>query len=173
MAAKRNNLFLYLTLVCFVGIILIFIFDGYLGVYDTVVLDNGQYSQKIETDQWSQEKYDYRASTGVERGNQVEFTYTVENHRFSGYSADVEVSFLHNDEIISDPIVDVITAEAFGMDEMKWILDADAFVPADYPSEQQYIVNVLVKRDNVQREVLVNISGLPMKPVIIEPRPVR
>ena len=36
MAAERRNLFLYLTLACFLGIIAIFIFDGYVGIYDTI-----------------------------------------------------------------------------------------------------------------------------------------
>jgi hypothetical protein len=142
-----------------------------MGVYDRLTMDNGQYLQKIEADQWSQERDDYRDSIRVERGNRVECTYTVENHRFSAYSADVEVFFLHNDEAISEPLAGVLEAKAFGEAEMKWVLDADAFVPADYPSEQNYNIKVLIKRGEVQREVIVNISGLPVKPVIIEPRP--
>ena len=173
MAAKYKNLYLYLTLVCFLGIILIFIFDGYMGVYDTLVMDNGQYPQRIEADQWSRERYEYLASTGMERGGRVEFTYTVENHRFSAYSADVKVSFRHNDEVIATPVTGILEAGAFGEAEITWVMDADAFVPADYPSEQNYNVNMLIERDGVQREVLVYINSLPVKPVIIEPRAVQ
>jgi hypothetical protein len=168
MTAKRRNLYLYLTLACFLGIILIFIFDGYMGVYDSLVMDNGQYPQKIDADEWSEERYEYLASIGVERGNRVEFTYKVENHRFSAYSSDVAVSFLHNNEVISEPVTGALAAESFGEVEMKWTLDADAVVPADYPDEQNYNVKVVIKTDDLQREVLVHISGLPVKPVIVE-----
>ena len=168
MAAKHKNLFLYLTLACFLGIILIFVFDGYMGVYDTLVMDNGQFPQRIEADQWSQERYGYLASVGVERGNQVDFTYTVENHRFSQYTADVEVSFLHNKELIADIITAQLSAASFGEGELKWALDSANLVPADYPAEQSYNVNVVIKRGEIEREIIVNIypSPYPAKPVI-------
>ena len=106
------------------------------------------------------------------RGATGEFTYTVENHRFSGYAADVEVSFRHNDAVIAEPVAGTLAAGAFAGAEMKWTLDADALVPADYPEEQSYIINLLINRDGVRREVIVNVSGLPAKPVIVESRPV-
>ena len=65
MAAKRRNLFLYLTLVCFFGLIAIFIIDGYMGIYDTVYITAGEREQKIESDVWRQgDKY---WSAGVNR----------------------------------------------------------------------------------------------------------
>ena len=66
MAAKRRNLFLYLTLVCFLGLIAIFIVDGYMGVYDTVYITAGEREQKIESDVWR--RGDKFWSSGVNRG---------------------------------------------------------------------------------------------------------
>ena len=82
MAVKHKTLYLYLALACFLGIILIFIFDGYMGVYDSLTITSGERPQKIEADQWArQEKYGSSAS--VERGGKVNFTYEVDNRTFS------------------------------------------------------------------------------------------
>ena len=51
MTVKHKNIFLFLALACFVGIILIFVFDGYIGVYDRLVMDNHLYLQTVEYDQ--------------------------------------------------------------------------------------------------------------------------
>ena len=52
MAVKHRNLYLYLTLACFLGIILIFIFDGYMGVYDSLTVTTGEQEDQIKADQW-------------------------------------------------------------------------------------------------------------------------
>ena len=58
MATKRKSLFLYLTLACFLGLIAIFVVDGYMGVYDTFYLTTGEYEQKIGPGSWlKQDRY--------------------------------------------------------------------------------------------------------------------
>lgn len=171
MAVKHKNLYLYLALVCFVGIILIFIFDGYMGVYDSLVMDNGQVPQKVEADQWSQERYGYLASTGVERGGRVNFTYKVENHRFTEYSETVAVSLWYNQEKVADFLTESISADAFGSSELNWSLDTGELVPADFPAEQSYNVNVVILRGDIERRVMVNIYPSPFAPKpVIPPR---
>jgi len=168
---KLKYIYLYLTLACFLGIILIFIFDGYMGVYDTLIMDNGQYPQTIEADQWSEERYGYLASTGVERGGRVDFTYTVENHRFSTYNADIEISFMQNQERVADIITEALTIDSFDEGELTWFLDTSEIIPADYPLEQSYNVNMVISREEIERKVLINIYPSPYasKPVLIEP----
>ncbi|MFH1646745.1 MAG: hypothetical protein ABID71_03500 [Chloroflexota bacterium] len=172
MAVKHKSLYLFLALACFVGIIVIFIFDGYIGVYDTLVMDNGQYPQKVEADQWSPEKYGYLANTGVERGGRVDFTYTVENHRFSEYSEAVSVTLWHNQDKLADLLTATVAAGPFDKDEVKWSLEAESLVPTEYPSDINYNVNVVITRGNIERKVLLNIYPSPFVPKLV-PVPAR
>jgi hypothetical protein len=161
MTAKHNSLYLFLALACFVGIILIFVFDGYMGVYDTLAMDNGQFQQTVEGDQWArQEKYGGFVSVPVERGGRIDFTYTVENHRFTEYSADIKITLWQNKAQIGD--IGFIPDEpliipAFNKKELTWSITPDYIIPADYPAEQSYNVNMEIKRGDIVRQVNVNI----------------
>jgi len=172
MAVKHKTAYLFLTLACFVGIILIFIFDGYIGLYDSLVMDNGQYEQTIEPDRWGDdERYGYLQSTGVERNGTLEFTYTVENHRFSGYAETVEITYLHNREPVGEPLMGTMEADSFSKVEMMWMVPTADLVPTAVPSDQNYNVNMLIKRGEVTREILINIYPSPVAlktPVVID-----
>ncbi len=48
--SMRKNLFLYLALACFVGLIAIFVVDGYMGIYDTVYITTGKQEYKVDAD---------------------------------------------------------------------------------------------------------------------------
>ena len=162
MAVKHKNIYMYLTLACFLGIVLIFIFDGYIGVYDTLLMDNGQYPQKIEADQWAQqEQYGFFASTGVERGGRIEFTYTVENHRFTKYSEVVNVTLFYGQDKIADMAQGQIIAGPFGKGELKWSFDSAKFIPDNYPEQQSYNLTILIKRGEAERRIMININPSP------------
>jgi hypothetical protein len=172
MAAKRKNLFLYLTLACFLGIILIFIFDGYMGLYDSLEMDTGQYRQTIEADQWSrQEKYSYLSSIGVERGGSIDFIYKIKNHRFSQYSDFVEASLWRNDEKITDIMSETLSVKSFDEKELTWSLNTAELVPGDIPAELNYNLFIVINRGEVEREIMIDIypSPYPIRPVITEP----
>ena len=172
MAVKHNNLYLYLTLACFLGIILIFIFDGYMGVYDTIVMDNGQYQQRVEADKWQTEKYGYLAMMIVERGGRIDFNYTVENHKYSAYSTDIKVSLYYGQEKLADLLTGTITAGAFNKGDTKWSLNASNIVPQDYPAEQSYNLNIIIRRGEIERKININInpSPYPAKAIPAPPR---
>src|SRR4030067_86051 len=103
MAVKRNNIFLYLALACFLGIILVFIFDGYMGVYDSLTINAGEFPQKIEADQWTQQdRYGYLPSSNIARSSRLPLTYDVDNRQFSSYTAQVEASVWHSQEKVID-----------------------------------------------------------------------
>jgi hypothetical protein len=162
MTAKHNNLFLYLALACFVGIILIFVLDGYLGVYDRLVMDNNQYIQTVESDQWTQtERYSGILSVSVERGGRVDFTYTVQNHRFSEYADSVDVSLWYNKVKTADLLSRQLSIPAFDKEELAWSITANDIIPAGYPAEQNYIVNIKINRGDIEREVNVIVQASP------------
>jgi hypothetical protein len=165
MRKDHKHIYLYLTLACFLGIILIFIFDGYMGVYDTLLMDNGQYPQYIEADQWPKDDRDvYYPMMGVERGGRITFTYTIENHRFSEYTDVIDVSVFRNEEKLNDLHNETVTVGAFSEEELKWTLDAAGLVPSDFPDEQSYRIDVVINRGEIERKVLVDIYPSPVIP---------
>ena len=170
MATKRRNLYLYLTLACFFGLIAIFIVDGYMGVYDTVYVTAGEREQKIESDVWLRE--DKFWSSGVNRGEKAFFRYEVANHRFSGYTADIEASLWRSQEKVQDLVLQPMAIAAFGKGQMEWVIDTAELVPSDAPLEQRYEYTVMIKRGEIERNVIIYIDPGPyaIKPVPAPPR---
>lgn len=159
MAIKHKNLFLYLALACFLGIILIFIFDGYMGVYDTIIVKTGEFPQTIEADQWQQhERYGYWPSVYVERGNSIDFNYRVDNHQFSAYTAGVNVSLWRSQEKLADLLTETLSAGSFQSGQLEWSLDTSEIVPATFPSEQSYDFTVVIKRGQIERRIIINVN---------------
>jgi len=155
---KRNNVFLFLALACFVGIILIFIFDGYIGVYDSLVMDNGQYKQTVAADQWAQQaKYGGIVSVGVDQNSQVDFTYTIENHRFSAYTGSLDVSLWYNKVKKADLLSKQLSIPAFDKEELNWAINPMQVVSANFTTGQNYIYNIKIRRGNIERDINVNI----------------
>jgi len=133
MTTKRRNLFLYLTLACFFGLIAIFIVDGYMGIYDTIYVTAGEHEQKIEADSWlRQDRY---WSTGVERGGKAFFRYEVDNRRFSSYVADIEVSVWHSQERVHDILLQQLAIASFDKGQIEWVMDTKELLPEDVPPE--------------------------------------
>jgi len=159
MTAKRKTLFLYLTLACFLGLIAVFIVDGYMGVYDTLSITTGETEQKIEADFWlRQDRY---WSTGVNRGDKAFLRYEVDNRQLSGYAADVEVSIWHSQEKVRDLLSQRITLNGFDKGTLEWIIDTGELLPADIPPEQSYQFTVIIKRSDIERRVILNINPVP------------
>jgi hypothetical protein len=164
---------LFLTLACFLGIIAIFIFDGYIGVYDKLLIDNGQFKQTVEADQWAQnEKFGGITSTGVDRTGRADFTYTVENHRFSEYSADIEITLWYNREKTATLFTGKVTAPPFDTSVTEFFIDAGV-IPAGFSPELSYNVNLIIKNGDFERNVLINFfpsSNLKNIPIPAPPR---
>ncbi len=167
--AKHKSIYLFLALACFLGIILIFVFDGYMGVYDSLTVDNGQFRQTIDADQWQQqEQFGYYPTMSVDRNGSANLTYTVENHRFSAYAAGIRVSLYLGTEQIADLADGQVSAGAFGQGEFTWMLVPSQFTPAEYPPDQGYNLTMIIDRGNVERKIQVYINpGPPLpKPII-------
>lgn len=170
MAAKRRNLFLYLTLACFFGLIAIFVVDGYMGIYDTIYITAGEREQTIEPDSWL--RPDKIRSTGVNRGEKVFFRYELDNRQFSSYTADIKVSVWHSQEKVRDLLSQQISVAAFDKGQLEWTMDAAELLPGDIPPEQSYEYTVIIKRGEIERKIIVYINPVlyPSKVVPAPPR---
>jgi len=170
MAAKRRNLFLYLTLVCFFGLIAIFIIDGYMGIYDTVYITSGEREQKIESDVWR--RGDKFWSGGVNRGEKAFFRYEVDNRQFSSYAADIEVSAWRMQEKVLDVISQPLVVAPFDKGQLEWAIDSTEILPSDALPEQSYEYTIIIKRGEIERNVILYINPVPYapKPVPAPPR---
>jgi len=164
MATKRRDLFLYLTIACFVGLIAIFIADGYIGVYDAIYIPMGERQQKIEADQWLQWFQYGRAEIGW--GEKANFRYEVDNRQFSTYSADIELSVWHTNEKLRDLLSQPMSIAAFDKGQLEWVIDTTELLPGGAP-EQGYEFTVIIKRGEIEREVIVYMY--PRTPVSIYP----
>jgi len=171
MATKRRNLFLYLTLVCFFGLIAVFIVDGYLGIYDTLTMTAGEWEQRIYSDQWPEEERGWKQSINVGWGDKAFFTYEVDNRQFSGYTADVDVSVWQSQEKVSSVLSELMVLDSFAEAKLEWVIDTSELLPEDAPSEQGYQYTVVIKRGDIEREIVLYVNPyFAPKPVPPVPR---
>lgn len=164
MATKRKKLFLCLTLACFLGLIAIFIVDGYLGIYDTIYVTAGERPEKIEADFWLRQspikpigvKNAYYTSANWEE--KIFFRYEVDNRRFSSYTADIEVAVWHSQQKVYDLVSQHMQIGAFDKGQLEWVVDTKEFIPSDIPPEQSYEFTVIIKRGQIERNIIVYIN---------------
>ena len=159
MARRPRNLYLYLTLICFLGLIAIFIADGYMGIYDTIYLTTGEREQAIDADIWLQQGRLW--STGVDRDEKAFFRYEIDNRRFSSYTADIEVSIWRMQEKLQTITSQPITIGSFAKEQVEWVVDSADILPADIPAEQNYEYTVVIKRGEIERRLIININSGP------------
>lgn len=160
----RKQLFLYLTLACFFGLISIFIVDGYLGIYDTIFVTTGEREAEIEPDFWRRQ--DQIKSTEVKTAYSISanweekifFRYEIDNRRFSSYTADIEVAVWHSQEKIYDLASQPSQIGAFDKEQLEWVLDTAEFLPGDTPEEQGYQFTLTIKRGQIERNIIVYIN---------------
>jgi hypothetical protein len=164
---------LFLALACFIGIILIFLFDGYIGLYDTLTMASGEQTQTIAPEQWATfEKNSYPAQLYLNAAGTVSFSYQIDNRRFSDYHADVTVSLWQNQQKIKDVLSQSVDVKAFKKDTITWEIDTQAILPSN-PQDGAYTIEI--KRGDIKRDVVFYIltpnnskTGLPMPTVTIQ-----
>ena len=171
MAIKRRSIYLYLTLVCFFGIIAIFIVDGYMGIYDTVYITAGEREQKIESDVWQMN--DPYWSSGIARGEKAFVSYEVDNRRFSGYEADIDVSVWRMQNKVSDVLFQHIAVGSFDKVKVEWVIDSAELLPPDAPPEQSFDYTLKIKRGEVERNIILYINPIPSSAIKTIPAPPR
>jgi len=163
MATKRKNLYLYLTLACFVGLIAIFVVDGYLGVYDALYLPMGEREEKVEADQWQQWSQWQMAEVGW--GEKAFFRYEVDNRQFSTYTADIEASVWHSQEKVQDLVSQEISIPAFDKGQLEWSIDTTELLPEGVSLEGRPVeYTVIIKRGEIERKVIFTVFGYAKVP---------
>lgn len=170
MANKRKNLYLYLTLACFLGIIAIFIFDGYMGIYDTITVKSGEFEREVESDYWLRNNRFW--STVTDWGDRSFFTYEIANRSLSTFEADVEVTVWQEEEKVRDIVSRQVSISPFDEEQLEWTLDTTAMVPEEETSERSLQFTVLIERGDLERRIIWNISPSsgPPKPAPVRPR---
>jgi hypothetical protein len=159
----RKNLFLFSALACFVGLIAIFVVDGYMGIYDTIYIKAGEYEQRIEPDRFLEQ--DRFFPTGVSWGEKVFFRYEVNNRKFSTYSPTITVSVWHENNKINNLLSTDTVVEPFAMATIEWTLDSMELESFGF-TEGNY--TVIIERDEVERRIIVDYHvEYPPKPIII------
>jgi hypothetical protein len=164
---KSKNLYLYLALACFVGIVLIFVFDGYMGLYESLTTTDVNFPQQITEDQWQNEGRYGLPGMSIEPGGDTNFQYVLDNRRFSAYTADIDVSLWQNQVKMADLKSETLTLGAFGKGEVDWVLNIDAYVQANAPAGTNYNFTIVIKRGEIERRVMLYVN-----PTIIIPKPV-
>jgi len=155
MAAKNKNLFLILAAACFVGIILIFVFDGYMGRYDTLSVTSGETTQKIDAQQWAdQEKWGYPPQISIVYNGKASFSYEIDNRSFSSYQTTFDVTVWRDKEKVSDVLSGDIDIEAFGKEQISWTLDAAELVAGAITTEGKTFT-VQIRLGDIKRSLLV------------------
>ncbi|MBI2832146.1 MAG: hypothetical protein HYX79_07815 [Chloroflexi bacterium] len=172
MGINRKNIFLYAAIACLLGIIAIFVFGGYLGLYDTVYVSTGEYEQVIGPDFWQGQRPDVRFpyNTGARWGDTVRFRYEINNRRFSDYSADVEASLWQRDQKLNDMLKQRISLSGFGRTTLEWQLTPQEMEQANL-QVGQYTVRISRGGVELGRGIILGFyqdlgPGIPPKPPV-------
>jgi hypothetical protein len=164
----RKNIFLFLTLACFIGIILIFVFDGYMGLYDKLTMTSGEQTQTIEPEQWAEnERYGYSAGLYAFNAETLSFSYEVDNRHIASYEADIEVSIWQNQAKIADILSGDIVIRAFGKDTVTWDIEAAALATDNTSIDNQFTLEI--KHGEILRKVILTVPF--QKNIVIKATP--
>jgi hypothetical protein len=156
MSPQRRNIYLYLTIAFFLAIIAIFVFDGYMGLYDTVTVTTQERENVIEPEYWQRDSVDY---IWTDEGQDIYFDYELDNRCLSTYSADVEVSVWFGETKQEVLVSRAISVGAFDKEELSWTIDTEALHPADIPTNQDYEFSVIIERDGVELRIVVHVAS--------------
>jgi len=164
----KRNLYLYLAIACFVGIIAIFVVDGYLGIYDTFYITAGEHEQKIDSDYWMHTKRGYSYPYHVEArwGQAVHFRYKIGNHHFSSYSTSIMASVWKENEKILDLFSEDRLIKPFDKVMVEWTLDSEQLQSQGFSAggyTEEYTVKI--EREGVERKIIVGYHVTPPEPV--------
>jgi len=179
MKVKLERRFLYLAIACFVGLVTIFVVDGYMGIYDTVYVTVREYTQKIEADYWLQQRPEYAPVPVSGEGDEiayyisasvddnVSFRYVIENHQFSSYSTLVQASVWQENEKVLDLFSGHISASPLREATAEWRLSSDDL---GITAPTQYTVRI--NHGDIERRIIVDFYSLEESPYSIPKREV-
>lgn len=163
----RKFLFLYLAVACFLAVVGIFVFDGYLGVYDSVTIKTGEYTQDIEAGSWP-ERYPYSVSSRADQS--VFFTYRIDNRWFTTHETTIRASLWQENEPLKDLVSESQEIKPFDQTTLEWVLDpADLVLDKSRPGQ----FTVRIEQNGTVREIITSFFSPALRPVEKIPPPPR
>ena len=168
MAKMTKNLYLYLALVCFAGILAILVADGYLGVYDTVYITFGEREQTIEAYSWQEPWVKEQGySIGTSWGEAISFKYKIDNRTFSTYEADVEASVWKSGVKIMQLLDERVSVAPFKAITVDWKLRAEDLGEVGLAAGESREYTVRIGLGEVERRIVISyyapVPGYPEK----------
>lgn len=150
--AKVKNLGLYIGILCAIGIMAIFFFDAYIGIYDTLYVTGDGWDVEITFDRSYPE-------FGTEYGEAIYFTYAVTNNMFEEYDTYIEASVWRGYEKNLTLFSANESIKPFDNTTVKWVLETEKLEP-----NTNYILKI--NTDTFER-ILPMYFHQPPKEVII------
>ncbi len=157
---NTKNQGLYIGVVCLIGIIAIFFFDAYIGIYDTLYVEEG-WEREIAFDK-SYPKY-----VRADYGETIYFRYEITNRRFNEYNTGIQASVWRgNDKDLTLFSVNK-SVKPFDSITVEWTLETEKLEP-----NTKYILKIntntferIVRMEFYQRDKI----GIDVSPEIIIP----
>ena len=144
----RKFLFLYLAVVCFLAVVGIFVFDGYLGVYDSATIKTGEYTRQIEANSWP-ERYPYSIDSRADQ--KVFFSYHVDNRWFTTHETTIAASLWQENRHLKNLIYETREIKPFDRMTLDWTLDPTDLV-LDKSHREQFTVRI--EQNGTVREII-------------------
>jgi hypothetical protein len=161
----RKFLFLYLAVVCFLAVVGIFVFDGYLGVYDSATVKTGERTEEIKADSWQERSPHYISSRADQS---VFFSYHVDNRWFTTRETTIAASLWQENQKVSDLISETREIKPFDRMTLDWTLDPTGLV-LDKSQREQFTVRI--EQNGTVREIITSfhnpetgLSGVKIPP---------
>jgi hypothetical protein len=154
---KNKTLYLILAIACFIGIILIFFFDGYVGLYDTLTMNSGEQSQTITFDQkYNSGQNNFIPQLYPNTSGTVSLSYEIDNRHFSAYRSDIVVSVWRNQVKVGDVFTGTVDAGAFKKDTVQWNIDTQQYISENATDGINYTLEI--KRGDTLRKVIFYVT---------------
>jgi hypothetical protein len=154
---NRSDLYLYLALVCFAGILAIFVVDGSLGIYDTAYITFGEREQKIEAYSWQEPWVKEQGyGIGTSWGEEVHFKYKIDNRTLSTYEADVEASVWKSGVRIIQLLDERVSVAPFEVVTIDWRLRAEDLGEIGLVAGESREYTVRIMLGELERKIVVS-----------------
>jgi hypothetical protein len=163
----HKTIYLILALACFVGIIIIFVFDGYMGLYDTLTMVAGEQTTTIEPQQWMDSaKFGYPPGLYSPNTGELSFSYKVDNRRFTTYNQELQISIHKNQQKIADVLSKELKVNAFGKETVTWTINTNDILTANTITDSQF--TLVINNGKLERDVIISVQP-NMKTIPITP----
>jgi len=160
MGKTHRNLYLFLALACLLGIVLVFVFDGYMGVRDSVWVTgvDGERSVGDDLGRGGEHQY-YSLEVEVPADGEINIRYELENRCFRGYTEDVRAIIRHENMTVAELTSGVVSLSPLAAEGFLWTVDVDEYAPAEWGVNRYYSLMLIIYRGGT--DINVSLSLIP------------